>query len=385
MSSPVGDLVPVSGHDAYLKRDYNHFAFSPKKLPHSVDLSLKTHKAVSEASLSLGRFDFAVKRLPKPGLLVRPALSREAQSTSALEGTYATLEEILEADYVDEASRSAEVREVLNYVRAAERALVLVEEKPICLNVIAELQKILVRGTRGDSWDSGRLRETNVYIGERLKGIEESRFVPPPAGDVLAQGVSEWEHWLHADDDLPLLAKIAIAHYQFETLHPFSDGNGRLGRLIVTLQLVTEGVLTYPVLNLSPWLEPRKDDYKDLLLEISATGNFDPWVAFFSEAVRHQAEDGVRRIEELLAFQQNLRDDLARVKARGVVNQIADGLLEYPIITTPMAARIHGVTYPPAKNAIKTLVDLKILSEVPGRDRGQLYRCDAIMHVLNRS
>lgn len=385
--SPLGRLVPISGHDAYLGRDYDHFAFLPAPLPAEIRLSMGAHKLANQASLSVGRLDFAVKRLPDPGLLVRPALRREARSTSALEGTYATLEEVLEADYVEEANRTAEVREVLDYVRAAEQALDLIQTKPICLNVIAPLQATLVNRTRGDSWDKGRLRESNVYIGERSKGIEESRFVPPPFGAPLVEGVSDWEKWIHAEDDYPLLIKIAMAHYQFETLHPFSDGNGRLGRLIVTLQLVTEGALTYPLLNLSPWLEPRKDQYKDLLLRISKTGDFDPWVRFFCEAVHHQAEDGVKRIEELLEFQTDLRQRLADKQARGVVNAVADSLLGYPIITIPEAAELHKVTYPPAKKAIQTLVELGALKEMPGRlfaYGAKGYRCDPVMQVLNR-
>ena len=385
--SPAGELVPISGHDAYLGRDYKHFAFVPAPLPDLIELSMATHKLADKASMSVGRLDFAVKRLPDPGLLVRPALRREARSTSALEGTYATLEEVLEADYVEEANRTKEVREVLNYVRAAEQALELVRSKPICLNVIAPLQKTLVERTRGDSWDKGRLRESNVYIGERSKGIEASRFVPPPFGEYLIRGVSDWEKWIHAEDDYPLLVKIAMAHYQFETLHPFSDGNGRLGRLIVTLQLVTEGALTYPLLNLSPWLEQRKEQYKDLLLGISKTGNFDPWIRFFCEAVHHQAEDGVKRIEELLEFQADIRQKLAARQARGVVNALADSLLGYPIITIPEAAELAKVTYPPAKKAIQTLVELGALREMPGRlfaYAAKGYRCDPVMQILNR-
>lgn len=386
-NSPVGQLVPVSGDDAYLRRDYNHFAFVPAPLPGDARLSMGAHQLADKASMSVGRLDFAVKRLPDPGLLVRPALRREAQSTSALEGTYATLEEVLEADYVDAANRRAEVQEVLNYVRAAELALDLIQTKPICLNVIAELQATLVRGTRGDSWDKGRLRESNVYIGERSKGIEASRFVPPPHGDVLVQGVSDWEKWIHAEDEYPLLVKIAMAHYQFETLHPFSDGNGRLGRLIVTLQLVTEGALTYPLLNLSPWLEPRKDEYKNLLLDISKTGDFDPWIRFFCEGVYHQAEDAVARIEDLLTFQLHLRQKLVDAKARGVVNAVAESLLGYPIITIPEVAKLHHVTYPPAKNAIMTLVDLGALREMSTVfDYGAKgFRCDPVMEILNRA
>ncbi|WP_262490888.1 Fic family protein [Mycobacterium simiae] len=367
-----------------MKRDYAHVAFVPHPLPEDVDLTMATHKIATEASMSVGRLDFAVKRLPNPGLLVRPALRREAQSTSALEGTYATLDEVLEADFVDEANRRAEVREVLNYVRAAETALLLIEQKPICLNVIAPLQQILVRGTRGDSYDSGRLRETNVYIGERGLGIEASRFVPPPAGEELMKGVSDWEKWIHREDDLPLLIKIAMAHYQFETLHPFSDGNGRLGRLIIALQLVSAEALTYPVLNISPWLEQRKDEYKDRLLAISQTGNFDPWVAFFCEAIHHQADDGVQRIEELLEFQTDLRQKLARIRARGVVNNIAESLLGYPVITISRAAELHGVTYPPARNAIETLVSLGVLRESTGQQYSRVYVCDQIRDIMNR-
>jgi Fic family protein len=385
--SPVGRLVPISGHDAYLRRDYSHFAFVPAPLPRRIDLAMKAHKLADKASMSVGRLDFAVKRLPDPGLLVRPALRQEAQSTSALEGTYATLEEVFEADYVDEANRRAEVREVLNYVRAAELALDLIQTKPICLNVIAPLQATLIEGTRGDGWEKGRLRESNVYIGERSKGIEASRYVPPPHGDLLVQGMSDWEKWIHADDDYPLLVKIAMAHYQFEALHPFSDGNGRLGRLIVTLQLVAEGALTYPLLNLSPWLEERKDEYKDLLLGISATGDFDSWIRFFCEAVHHQAEDGVTRIEELLAFQSQLRQQLVDAKARGVVNAVAESLLGYPITTIPQVAELHNVTYPPAKNAIMTLVKLGALREMSGTfsHGAKGFICDPVMRVLNRS
>jgi Fic family protein len=383
--SPAGRLVRVSGHDAYLRRNYLHWAFVPNPLPDDVALSMATHKVAHQASMSLGRLDFAVKRLPTPKLLVRPALRREAQSTSALEGTYATLDELLTADYVDETHRRAEVREVLNYVAAAEQALRLIKRKPICLNVIASLQEILVQGTRGDNYDSGRLRETNVYIGERGLGIEAARFVPPPAGDELINGVSAWEKWIHREDDLPLLIKIAMAHYQFETLHPFSDGNGRLGRLIIALQLVAAGAMTYPVLNVSPWLERRKDEYKDKLLAVSRTGDFDPWIAFFCEAVRHQAEEGVARIEELLEFQQEVRQRLADVKARGVVNSIAESLLGYPVITISRAAELHNVTYPPASNAIETLVGLGVLRENTGQQYGRVYVCDRIRDILNRT
>ena len=278
-SSPVGELQRIQGHDSYLDQDYDHFAFVPAPLPATVPLRPPTIKLMAEAERAVGRLDAAASRLTNPALLVRPALYREAVSTSALEGTYAPFLEVLEADYIEERKRSAEVQEVLNYVEAAERGLALIGEIPICLRLISELQALIVRGTRGDSWDAGRLRSGQVYIGERQLGIERARFVPPPH-NLLEGGVSDWERWFNADDDIPLLVRAALGHYQFEALHPFSDGNGRLGRLIVTLQLVQAGAVHYPVLNLSPWFEPRKDQYKDLLLAVSQTGDHDDWLQF---------------------------------------------------------------------------------------------------------
>lgn len=381
--SPVGRLVPITGHDTMLDRPYSHFAFVPTPLPATVALSQGTYKAVSEADRAIGRLDAAAAHLPNPALLVRPTLYREAVSTSALEGTYAPLASVLEADYVDEGQQSYEVREVLNYVRAAQRGLALIHEKPICLTVIAELQRVLVRNTRGDSYDAGDLRQRQVYIGERHNGIERSRFVPPPNGDALVNGVSDWEKWLHADDDIPLLVKAALGHYQFETLHPFSDGNGRLGRLIVVLQLIEAEALAQPILNLSPWLEPRKDQYKDLLLSTSLTGDFDPWVEFFAQAVLDQAQDAVKRITRLNEIRDSMLDRLKADKAKGVVLEIAQDLIGYPIITPTQAASMHHVTYPPANEAIKRLESLGFLKELTGRTYGRTYACEPVLGALD--
>lgn len=381
----MGDLAPIAGFDTFLDQEYRHFAFIPKPLPNDVELAARTVKIIAEAERSLGRLDAATGRLPNPDLLVRPSLYREAVSTSALEGTYAPLDAVMEAEYVEEKDRTEEEREILNYVRAAQRGLELLDTKPICLTLIAELQAILVQGTRGDSYDAGRLRERQVYIGEKRLGIEESRFVPPPPGDLLRAGMSEWEKWLNLDpstDDTPLIAKAAIGHYQFETLHPFSDGNGRLGRLIVVLQLVAAGALTHPVLNLSPWLEPRKDLYKDLLLSTTRSGAFDPWVQFFAEAVKDQAEDSLRRIDTLIDIRDSMLDALNAKRAKGVILQIARDLIGYPVISPSQAASLHGVTYPPANAALRRLQELGYVQEITGRNYGRLYACSAVLRVL---
>jgi Fic family protein len=272
----------------------------------------------------------------------------------------------------------------MNYVRAAERGLKLIRKKPLCTTVLAELQKILVTGTRGDSYDSGRLRDHQVYIGDEGAGIEACRFVPPPPGDDLVKGMSEWEKWINAEDDFPLVVKCALGHYQFESLHPFSDGNGRLGRLILVLQLVQDGMLTYPVLNVSPWFERRKERYKDLMLSVSMTGEYNEWIQFFCEGIAAQSIDMIQRIEDLLDVREEFMKNLRAEKARGVVLEIAEDLLGYPILTVSKAAQLHNVTYPPAKAAIERLLRLKILREMTGGDYNRIYLCPQVLDIIQR-
>jgi Fic family protein len=383
-ASPVGRLVPITGEDARVNRSFDHYAFVPEPLPSTVHLSQRTYKLLSEADRALGALNARILLLPNPGLLVRPALTKEAVATSALEGTFAPLSEVLEADYVDERKQSAEVREVQNYVRAARRGLELIQELPLCVRLITELQKILVQRTRGDMYDAGGLRQRQVCIGDRGQGIEDARFVPPPPGELLEQGVAQWESWINAEDDLPLLVKVALGHYQFETLHPFSDGNGRIGRLIITLQLIQAGVLEHPILNLSPWLEPRRPEYLDHLLRVSQSGEFDPWVAFFAEAVASRADAAAKTIAELLAVREEFQHRLRRDGAKGMVLDLAGNLIGYPVLDVGDAVRLHSVTYPAANAAIARLVKLSILREVTGKSYRRLFACDEVYQVMAR-
>lgn len=350
-----------------------------------LNLSQPTYNAVSKATLALGRLDFAVRRLPDPCLLVRPVLQREAQSTSELEGTFTPLDEVLAADFIDTSRQSAELREVMNYVRAAEGGFSLIEELPICVRVLCQLQKTLVRGTRGDVYDAGRLRQTQVFIGERELGIEHSRFVPVPPGDQLVDGMSDWEKWINnKDDDIPLLVKAAVGHYQFETLHPFSDGNGRLGRLVVVLQMMEAGTLTYPVLNLSPWLKPRKEEYKSLLLSVSETGDYNAWVRFFATAVEAQAADMVQRIEELLGVREQLLQTVRSRGYRGFIIDVVEDLIGYLSITPSSAAKRHQVQYHTANEAFRKLEELGILVETTGEKYGRIFVCPPVRRIVTR-
>lgn len=381
-SSPIGSLVRITGTDPRRGEDYDHFAYLPHPLPERVSLRQDTYADVTRATAAVGRLDQAALRLPNPQLLIRPIIRREAVSTSALEGTYAALDDVLEADFLQEKQLSASVAEVQNYVRAAESAFKIIADQSVSINMLATLQKMLVRKTRGDTTEAGHIRTTQVFIGAAGGRVAEARFVPPPPGDQLRAGLDQWVDWITTGNGLPTLVKMALGHYQFETLHPFNDGNGRLGRLVTVLQLARDGELRLPVLNISPWLEGRRKDYQDHLLGVSSSGDFDPWVQFFCEAVRVQALRTVGKIDAL----HDWRDDaLARLRAagvRGIATRIVEDALGYPLITPTEAAHRYGFSYPAINAAIRRLAELRILEERSGRSYGRIFAARPVLRIF---
>jgi Fic family protein len=316
--SPVGQLVPIVIPSTRPGEEpTNYFAFVPTPLPYDPEIDMESVDIATRAAMAVARLDQAMEQLPNPQLLLRPIIRREAVSTSALEGTYAPFDEVLEADFLEENQLSAPQKEIQNFVRAVDEARRLLEERPVSRNLISKLQQIIVRGTPGDTYEAGDIRQRQVYIGSRSRDISTARFVPPPPGKFLADGVSEWEKWVNSDKPIPIVVRMALAHYQFETLHPYNDGNGRLGRLIALLQLMEHKVLKMPSLNISPWLEARRDEYIDGLLEVSKTGNFNPWIQLFSRAVLEQAEDGIQTISDIIDFRNKTIGRLRKDNVRG--------------------------------------------------------------------
>ncbi|MDG4763455.1 Fic/DOC family N-terminal domain-containing protein [Solwaraspora sp. WMMD406] len=381
-SSPVGRLVPISGHDTRYGEPYQHVAFLPDPLPTRLELTQETVWDVTAATAAVARLDQAAIGLPNPMLLARPAIRREAVSTSAIEGTYATLDEVLEADLVDTREISPAVAEVTNYVRAAELAYEWIKDRPITIGMLRHLQKVLVTGTPGETADAGDVRTIQVFIGLRGGRVQDARFVPPPPGDQLTAGFEAWQSWINTTGDFPLVVKMALGHYQFETLHPFNDGNGRLGRLVCVLQLARQGELRVPVLNLSPWLEARRREYQDHLLRVSMTGDFDPWIRFFAEAVRAQAVAANERIDALLHWRDSALRRLDDANVRGVAVQIVENLIGYPMITPTAAARMYGLSYQAVNAAIRRLAVLDILQEWTGRRYARLFAARDVLRIL---
>jgi Fic family protein len=365
--SPIGDLVPIRGVDGRTREEYTHVAFAAHPLQGAPQLSTEAWNAVTEASYAIGKLQQGVNLVPNPGLLRRPTLRREAQSTSALEGTFAPIEDVLVADVLERNTRSSAVSEVLNYVDAAERAFAWIDEgRPVTVGLMCELHKVLVRGTAADNEDAGRVRRMLVAIGSRGGSVYEARFVPMPNGPALEAGFQDLVDWMRPDGHpgiSPVVAA-AMSHYQFETLHPYNDGNGRLGRLLIVLQLVTDGVLDLGLLSVSPWFEKRREHYQELLSEVSATGDWSAWVTFFAQGLQASANEAADTLRALLDVQAKNQETVRTNGARGVIRDIVDMLTGTPYVTIPMLAASTGKTYQAVSTAVYRLVELKILDEL---------------------
>jgi Fic family protein len=381
--SPIGRLMPIVGPDPATHEVVDGKAYLPNPLPRDVTLSTQTWTTVNTATAALARLDGAARLIPRPSLLRRPALRREAQSTSALEGTYAPFADVLAANRDDAASMSAEMREVLNFEDTAELAFSWPEDRPMTIGMLGELQQTLVRGTSGELSDAGGLRDRIVVIGAPGRQLAEARFVPPPPGDQLRAGVEDVLSWIDNPPDVPTVVQAAMTHYQFECLHPYSDGNGRIGRLLIIMQLLRGTVIREPLLVVSPWFEARREAYQDALLELSCTGDWDSWIAFFAEGVAASASESQGKVERLVALQSELRANVQAAGKRGAAEQLAADLVGQPYVSRPDVATAYHLSGQGAINAIRTLEELGLLAPSFRTWRGtQVYEAPRVLHVL---
>ncbi|MFP5387865.1 MAG: Fic family protein [Thermoleophilia bacterium] len=360
-------------------------AFLPARLPTELTLSTETWNMVNAATAALARLDGAARLIPRPALLRRPTLRREAQSTSALEGTYAPFTDVLAADREDQRHMTAELREVLNFEEMAELAFSWPEERALNLNMLGELQSTLVQGTAGKLTDAGGLRDRIVVIGSPGRPLEEARFVPPPPGDQLRAELEALLDWIADPPRLPAVVQAAMAHYQFESLHPYPDGNGRLGRLLIIVQLLRGAVIREPLLVVSPWFEQRRAAYQDELLALSCDGQWDRWIAFFAEGVAASAASSQAKVEDLVALQQRLREEVQHAGKRGAAGRLAADLVGDPYLRGREVAKRYGLSRQGALSAIRTLVDLGILEDTGAADfrNARIYVAPEVVRIVS--
>lgn len=387
-NSSSGMLVPIHGHDPRFGA-WEHVAFVPYPLSDATpQLTATTFNAVASARAALASLDASARRLPNPALLRRPTLRKEAQSTSALEGTYAPMQAVLAADE-DAEQPDANVGEVLNYVRTAEHAFAWVAEgRPLTVGLLGDLQTRLVEGTLADGEHSGRLRDIQVMIGGHPGArVQDARFVPRPPGPELDAEVRDLLDWIGRDhqDRIDPVVAAGMAHYQFEVLHPFNDGNGRLGRLLVVLHLMGADVLTEPTLTVSPWFEARRADYYDRLLGVSTDGDWDGWIRFFATGLTASAHDTERSLADLLAVQLELK---SRVRGAGMRAEnamlVVDFALAQPIFTVRTVQRHLGVTYARANGLVGQLVTAGVLRQYDDAVYDRRFTAPDVLGVLLR-
>lgn len=387
-----GTLVSIAGQDPLLGA-WQHYAFVPSPLPdESPDLSAKTYLAVAEARAALAALDSTARQLPNPTLLRMPTLRREAQSTSALEGTYAPLAEVLVAD--DDDPPSSELIEIFNYVRAANFGFDwIIDGRPVSVSFLSDLQGLLMRGTPLESV-SGRLRDTQVVIGRRDDAdpgafpVHNARFVPAPQGHELESGVRALVDWLrqnHRGRIDPVVAA-AMSHYQFEALHPFRDGNGRIGRLLIVLYLVASGVLSEPTLTVSPWFEARRGQYYDRLLEVSTDGYWDAFVAFFAEGLRQAADGTHAEMRALVDVQAELKSIIRASTLRADnAHTLVDLAIANPSFTVRKVETDLGISYGRANKLVSQLCELGVLDVVDPHAYKRRFFAPRVLKVLTGS
>ena len=356
-------------------------AFFPEVLPRKMQLSQEVVVLLDEATGAVHRLGGVGRLIPNPHLLMGPHLRLEAVLSSRIEGTKTDVGQLLrfEAGQKPPNDEADDAREVQNYITAMEHGLRRVREGfPVSIRLMREMHELLLSGVRGQHRRPGELRSSPVWIGGNT--LEDAVFVPPPPEE-MAVALGDLERYLH-ERDVPLLVQLALAHYQFEVIHPFLDGNGRIGRLLIPLMLVLRGAIPEPLLYLSAYLERRRSEYYDHLLFTSQLGDFDPWLRFFLHGVRLQARDAEERTVRLVELQHRLRNDLLDESRPNSVIRLAEHLFATPIVTAARAEEFLGVTRPTAHSAIDALVERGDLVEVTGKERGRIYEAPAIFEAV---
>jgi Fic family protein len=358
------------------------WSFVPATLPPTVKATWELARETSEADRRLSELAGTARTLPNPHLLIGPFSRREAVLSSKIEGTVASLSDLMSYEALGHGPNDrSDVHEVANYVRALEYGLKRVTELPVSLRLMRELHERLMSGVRGGELTPGEFRTRQNWIGDPGCKITDATYVPPPVAEMTA-ALHDFENYVHATSPLPPLIRMAILHYQFEAIHPFVDGNGRIGRLLITLMLVTEGLLPQPLLYLSAFFERHRSEYYRLLLGVSQQGNWTEWITFFLRGVAEQAEDAIVRANKLQRLSAEYREQLHGIRSSAALLKLTDHLFNSPIITVPLAQAILKHSQPSAQHNIDRLVQKGILQEITGRQRGRVYLASRIMQIV---
>jgi Fic family protein len=358
----------------------SYAAFVPAPLPPKLDWTPRLIRVLSDADRLIGKLAGEGGRLPNPHILMRPFLQREAVLSSKIEGTQATLGELLAAEAGVAVDRSPDdLREVGNYVVALEHGIVRLKELPLCVRIIRELHEKLMTGVRAQQASPGRFRKVQNWIGKPGSTLATASFIPPPP-DEVETCLAAWEKFVH-ESELPPLVTIALAHYQFEAIHPFLDGNGRVGRLLISLFLIERQILPTPLLYLSAFFEAARREYYDGLRGVSERGEWNEWLEYFLQGVARMSEDALSRAarinSKLIEWQKKVAGDSTNAPLR-----VVELLAANPFITVKGAAEKLGVAFTTAQRAIERLERLGIVKQSGDAKRDRVYCAKALLDIL---
>ncbi|NUQ37778.1 MAG: Fic family protein [Caldilineales bacterium] len=358
------------------------WAYVPDPLPPRIDWGSTLLTVLSAADRALGRLAGIGLNLPNPHLLIGPFMRREAVLSSRIEGTQASLSDLVLFEAVPEAEpRVADVREVYNYVRALEYGLSRLSTLPMSLRLVREMHRLLMQDVRGNSANPGEFRTVQNWIGPPGGSISHATYVPPPPNE-LVPALNAFESYLHTKSELPPLVRLAMVHYQFEAIHPFLDGNGRIGRLLISLLLIDWGLLPLPLLYLSAYFERRRQQYYELLLAVSERGAWREWLLFFLRGVTEQAQDASIKAKGLQDLHEDWRKRLAVLGRSNLPLRLTDHLFARPVITIPQAQQVLKVTYLSAQRAIERLVEAGVLTQLGESSYGRTYVAGEILSII---
>lgn len=373
-----------AGH--YRTQPGGYRAFVPAPLPPDPPIRLtgELQRLLSTADRALGRLDGSVLTLPNPDLFVLMYVRKEAVLSSQIEGTQSSLQDLLSAEsHLLSKSEAGDVGEVVNYVAAMNHGLSRLRELPVSVRLIREIHAALMRGARGGNLAPGELRTTQNWIGAPGAMLADASFVPPPAADV-PRTLGELEAFLNASPPLPALITIGLAHAQFETIHPFLDGNGRVGRLLITFLLTQTGMLQKPVLYLSHFLKRHRRAYYDHLQAVRDHGDWESWLAFFLTGVGEVSADATETARRVLlmreAHRKAVTDRLGRAAGNG--HKVLEALFDRPIVSVDGIRKLTGTTYPAANALAARLEDIGVLTEITGQARHRRFRYDPYVHLF---
>ncbi len=373
-TKPGGKLIENSDGD---------LTFVPNALPPEIEYDADLVSTLSEADKNLGTLAGIGRLLPNPHILISPYIRREAVLSSRIEGTMASLSDLFLYEITKREPRDyMRIREVRNYVYATTISLKALKKGTINLDLLKKAHKSLLHGVRGQERSPGNFRVVQNWIGPPDSEIEDAVFVPPPWKDV-PKLLSDFEKFLmHPPKHIPPLIQCALVHYQFETIHPFLDGNGRIGRLLITLFLHNRKLLPQPLLYLSAYLEDNKKEYGDRLTAVREESDIDGWLKFFLTGVSIQAEEATRNVDQIVNLQSKYQEKLRKLKSTTNALRLVDSLFLNPYITITNAAQYLGVTFPTAQRTIKVLEDAEILKEFSKRKRNRIYVARDLMRIL---